>query len=147
MDPKRHPNPRAFDPSRYEGDLQSAAEACANPDASKRDHFTFGAGRRVCQGSHIAERSMFLAISRLLWAFRFERAVGADGREIVPDPGALTSGLLVQPAPFPARIVPRSEKHARTVVREWEACRELLDAQQQWKELPAGLALAKSTKH
>lgn len=143
MDPKRHPNPRVYNPSRYEGDLQTSAEACSNPDASKRDHFGFGAGRRVCQGMHVAERSLFIAVASLLWAFRFERAVGADGEELVPDPDALTQGALVRPLPFPARIVPRSERHARTVAREWEACQQLLDAEKQWREIPAGLALAR----
>jgi cytochrome P450 len=44
MDPKRHPNPREFDPSRYATDFQTAGEAAANPDVSKRDHFTLGTG-------------------------------------------------------------------------------------------------------
>lgn len=50
MDEKRFKNPRAFDPSRYEGDKQTSAEAAMNSDPSQRDHFVFGAGRRVCQG-------------------------------------------------------------------------------------------------
>jgi hypothetical protein len=36
-----------------------------NPDASKRNTFTFGAGRRIYAGMHVAERSLFLGISSL----------------------------------------------------------------------------------
>lgn len=141
MDANRFKNPRAFDPSRYEGDNQTSAEAAMNSDPSQRDHFVFGAGRRVCQGMHIADRSLFLSISRLLWAFNFEKAVDAQGREIVPDENDLTEGFLVQPNPFPARITPRSEKHAQAIRKEWEGCQTLLDESKQWKEVPKGMVL------
>ena len=38
-------------------------------DVSERDHFAFGAGRRICPGYHVAERSLAIAIMRILWAF------------------------------------------------------------------------------
>jgi cytochrome P450 len=47
MDENRYPNPREFRPERYEGDTQTAADSAANPEALKRDHYTFGAGRRI----------------------------------------------------------------------------------------------------
>ncbi|KAK7748123.1 hypothetical protein SLS53_001377 [Cytospora paraplurivora] len=138
MDSKRFANPRAFDPSRYEGDYQTSSEAAMNGDVSKRDHFVFGAGRRLCQGMHIADRSLFLVIARLLWAFNLEKAVDARGQEIVPDPDELIQGFLVQPKPFPARITPRSEHHAGVVRKEWEECQALLDDEKQWREIPKG---------
>lgn len=139
MDANRFKNPRAFDPSRYEGDNQTSAEAAMNSDPSQRDHFVFGAGRRVCQGMHIADRSLFLSISRLLWAFDFERAVHAQGREIIPDQEDLTEGFLVQPSPFLAKMTPRSEKHAQAIRKEWDDCQMLLDESKQWKEVPKGM--------
>lgn len=90
QDPKRYTDPEHFDPSRYlgftkglsllsflnitasgltkflwyhlSGAFQSSQEA--NPD--DRDHFTYGAGRRLCVGIHLAEQSLYIAISR--WA-------------------------------------------------------------------------------
>lgn len=50
-DPRRAPNPRRFDPSRYENDTLSLFDSASNPDGTKRDHFTFGAGRRICPGN------------------------------------------------------------------------------------------------
>ena len=139
MDPKRFANPRAFDPSRYLGDNQTSSEAAMNGDASKRDHFVFGAGRRLCQGMHIADRSLFLGIARMLWAFNLEKAVDAEGHEVVPDPDELSQGFLVHPKPFPARITPRSDRHAELVRQEWEGCQALLDGEKQWKEVPKGM--------
>ncbi|PQE23130.1 cytochrome P450 protein [Rutstroemia sp. NJR-2017a WRK4] len=139
-DPQRHHNPRIFDPSRWSHDNQTSAEAATNPDVTKRDHFVYGAGRRLCQGMHIADRSMFLAMARLLWAFDFKRVVNEEtGAEIVPDMGNLTGGLFVAPEPFEANIVPRDPKKAACVREEWTKMIELLDDEMQWKEYPKDL--------
>ncbi|RDW79387.1 hypothetical protein BP6252_04025 [Coleophoma cylindrospora] len=139
-DPARHPNPRKFDPTRWEGDNQSPAEAANNPDATKRDHFVFGAGRRICQGMHIADRSLFLAISRLLWAFDFNRAIDETTKqEIVPDSADVSDGLFIMPNPFRANIVPRNESKVTLLRREWAQMQELLDEEMQWKTVPEGL--------
>lgn len=70
----------------------------------QRDHWTFGAGRRICPGMIVAEREIFLAISRLLWAFRLE--------EVPSHPIDLEEydGLSGRsPVPFKIRLVPRHE--------------------------------------
>lgn len=139
MDARRFARPREFRPERYLGDDQTSYEAATNGDPAKRDHFVFGAGRRMCQGMHIADRSLFFAIARMLWAFNLEKAVDAAGREITPDQEALTEGFLVQPAPFPAKITPRSEKHAEIVRTAWEEAQDLLDEDKQWAKIPEAL--------
>lgn len=89
---------------------------------------------------HIADRSMFLAMARLLWAFDFKRAVDKEtGEEIVPDMGNLTEGLFVAPEPFEADIVSRDPGKAARVREEWGKMADLLDADMQWKEYPKGL--------
>lgn len=139
-DADRHPDPERFDPSRWLHDSQTSAEAANCQDAAKRDHFLFGAGRRLCQGMHIADRSLFLAVSRLLWAFDFRRVVDEKtGEEVVPDMRDLTEGLFVQPRPFRADIRPRSEQKARRVREEWSKMGELLDGEMQWKAIPEGM--------
>jgi cytochrome P450 len=139
-DANRHPNPRVFDPSRWSNNLQNSADAAANPDVTKRDTFVFGAGRRICQGMHIADRSLFLAISRTLWAFDFGRALDVGtGHEIVPDMNDLAEGLFTSPNPFPADIRARSPRKAELVKQEWAGARKFLDEDMQWKEVPEGL--------
>ncbi|KAJ9094968.1 hypothetical protein QFC21_005760 [Naganishia friedmannii] len=68
-DENRHKDPDAFIPERYEGDERSSQQSINLADPTQRDHFAFGAGRRICPGYHVAERSFFVGFSRLLWAF------------------------------------------------------------------------------
>ncbi|KAH7093538.1 putative cytochrome P450 oxidoreductase [Paraphoma chrysanthemicola] len=138
MDPERHPEPRRFNPDRYASDHLSLADSAANPDPSKRDHFTFGAGRRICPGMHVAERSLFLGIARMLWAFNIEPQTDAQRRPILPDPDKLTQGFVCLPEDFPAKITPRSKDRARIVVEEWNSAeKECLDPEtKQWQQPP-----------
>lgn len=87
-------------PSRYEGDMLSTGESAALGDPEKRDHFTFGAGRRICPGLHVGERSMFITISRLLWAFKISRPLDGQGNPLPIDRDAVTPGFIVSPEPF-----------------------------------------------
>lgn len=141
MDPKRHPQPRVFNPDRYKNDFQTLAESATNPDASKRDQFVFGAGRRICQGMHVAECSLFLGISTMLWGFDFSPAEGPDGQLLIPDPEKLTQGLIAMPEPYQAKITPRSPQKAEIIEKVWEAAQKELDPDtKQWKRAPTGTA-------
>ncbi|KAK3986038.1 putative cytochrome P450 E-class, group I [Cladorrhinum sp. PSN332] len=142
MDPARHPEPRRFNPDRYENDFQSLGDAAANPDHTKRDTFTFGAGRRICPGIHVAERSLFLGVSRMLWGFNVTPALDSNGKPILPDPEKLTQGFVCQPEEFPCTITPRSEARKQIMIDEWKAAEaECLDpVTKQWKTSPLGSA-------
>lgn len=69
-------------------------------DSPKRLHFTFGAGRRVCPGFHVAERNLFIAISRILWGFNISRARDVDGEFTIINRDAVTPGMIVRPEDF-----------------------------------------------
>ncbi|KAL4268978.1 cytochrome P450 family protein [Pleurotus pulmonarius] len=70
-DERRYPDAWTFDPDRYINDNLSASESAKLPNVLERDHWAFGAGRRICPGMDIAERELWMALSRLLWSFRF----------------------------------------------------------------------------
>jgi hypothetical protein len=144
MDPNRHPSPRKFDPDRYKDDYQSFSDAASNADATKRDQFTFGAGRRICPGIHVAERSLFLGMSRMLWAFRIEPVLDQQGLPIIPDPDKLTQGFVCMPEEFPAKTTPRSKARANLVIQEWkDAEKQCLDPKtKQWLETPVESGMA-----
>ncbi|KAH6613899.1 hypothetical protein C7974DRAFT_404013 [Boeremia exigua] len=100
MDPKRHPDPRHIKSARDLNDHQTAAEVANSLDASERDYFVFGAGRRLCQGMHLGKWLLILATSQLLWRFGVRQVVGFDDNDISTDAGALTKGMVVLPQVF-----------------------------------------------
>ncbi len=60
------PQPSVFMPGRW----LSSGDPRFVPDGAKTPtHLAFGAGRRECPGRHVADASLFIAISRILWAF------------------------------------------------------------------------------
>ncbi|KAH9477254.1 Cytochrome P450 monooxygenase verL [Psilocybe cubensis] len=67
----RYPDPFSFNPERYLNDGLSSNESSKLSDPMARDHWTFGAGRRICPGIQTAERELWLVCSRLLWSFNF----------------------------------------------------------------------------
>lgn len=123
MDPKLHKDPDTFEPSRYLNKPLPAADYINSNDPYQRDHFTYGAGRRVCPGVHVAERSLYINIVRTLWGFNIKKAVGPQGQEIEPETGMIR-GFLSVPKPFQCKISPRSARHAqvmRNVFKQAEA--------------------------
>jgi hypothetical protein len=144
MDPTRFSDPDTFSPARYLRDTRSSADAALSGDPAERDHFAFGAGRRICPGMHVADCTLFIGIARLLWAYNILPPVeiGTDGKErpVMPDRFDLTPFIVMAPRPFGARFVPRLGRDS--VVRmEWEQCMELLDESGQWREMPSGIML------
>lgn len=85
-------------------------------DPSERDHFSYGAGRRACPGVHVAERSLFINVSRVLWGFNLSPKKGKDGSQ-VPVNANMEPGFFSVPQPFKCDIRPRSEKHT-SIMRE-----------------------------
>lgn len=68
-DPNIFPHPEEWIPERYlpQEDKRSA------PEANRAGlHYAFGAGRRECPGKHVADASLYIVISRILWAFNIE---------------------------------------------------------------------------
>ncbi|KAG6809055.1 hypothetical protein H0H92_001766 [Tricholoma furcatifolium] len=69
----------------------------------------FGFGRRKCPGRYLAEDSLWIAIATILASVSIERAVGDDGKEIIPDAIPTSSGITSHAKPFPYRIKPRTK--------------------------------------
>jgi len=142
MDPKRSPDPRIFNPDRFASDPRTLYES-ATGDQKKRDNYVFGAGRRLCQGIHIAERSLFLGISRLIWGFEFSPTLDAAGNPIAYDVDDLVGGITVEPRHYPCVIRPRSEEKAALMRRVAAECEVFLDPEtRQWIKTPEGMAFS-----
>lgn len=117
------PNPNKFDPSRFAGKTKLAADYAASADYMDRDHYIYGAGRRICPGIHLAEREMFVGTAKLLWGFDFGQECDGDGCMVPidtdPETG-YTEGFLTCPKDFGCRVTPRSSRRAETIMREFE---------------------------
>ncbi|KAL4890650.1 cytochrome P450 [Aspergillus ambiguus] len=112
----------SFDERHFESPLEFHPERWIGRDADDGT-FTnfFGYGRRVCTGRHIARNSLFLLMSRILWAYNVQPAIGHDGNPEKVDDMAFGSGFVSIPLPFQAVFKPRSE-HVRTIIEnEWES--------------------------
>ncbi|EXJ86782.1 hypothetical protein A1O3_03736 [Capronia epimyces CBS 606.96] len=123
FDPKLYSHADEFDPSRYLNKPLPAADYINANDPYERDHFTYGAGRRVCPGVHVAERSLYINIVRTLWGFNISKAVGTDGGIIEPET-EMVRGFLSVPKPFTADITIRSAKHAAVMRKAFDQSQE-----------------------
>lgn len=66
------------------------------PDTKEESHFTFGFGRRVCVGRHVANNSLFINIATVLWALKIERKKDEAGKLLPLDvDGFVEDGLVV----------------------------------------------------
>ncbi|CBX98111.1 similar to cytochrome P450 [Plenodomus lingam JN3] len=127
-DEKNWEDPKAFKPERYMGHSASAAHYMNTADARERDHFSYGAGRRACPGVHVAERSLFINVSRVLWGFNIRKKVGKDGKEVeVTD--KMMPGFFSVPEPFECDVRPRSAKHKEIMMKEGK------EAENNWEDM------------
>lgn len=120
-DPNRFKNPQAFNPEHFAGCTTLATEL-ANGPWEKRDHYGYGTGRRFCPGTHLAERNLFLAMAKLLWAFEMLPGKDADGNTVQPDTDPVTGyceGFLVCVNDFKANFKVRGEDRKETIMREF----------------------------
>jgi hypothetical protein len=67
---------------------------------------------------HIAEDILFIAVSRLLWAFNFQTASGCEPAVAVR-PYRMEQTLIAAPLPFDATITVRSTMHREIICQQW----------------------------
>lgn len=111
----RHADPFAFNPDRFIEDTLSPLESANLADPYKRDHWMYGAGRRICIGILLTEKETFLAISRLLWCFH----MGETPKE--PIDLKEYDGLSGRsPLPFKVSLTPRHANVERVLTDDKE---------------------------
>ena len=87
------PDAASFNPDRF---LDEHGKLIPGPSETHQDgHSTYGFGRRICVGKHVANDSLFINIATVLWAVQFEHACDENGKEIPldfetpPEPGVV----------------------------------------------------------
>ncbi|CAK7210596.1 hypothetical protein SBRCBS47491_000826 [Sporothrix bragantina] len=113
-DEKRFKSPYEFIPERY----LDASEA-----GTGTAHFAYGAGSRMCAGSHLANRELFTAYIRLITAFEIlpckdpADAPIIDAIKCTANPTSLTT----DPQPFKISLKVRDEAKVRQWIAESQA--------------------------
>jgi len=93
-------------------------------DPNDRDHYSYGAGRRICVGIHIAERNLFINIAKLVWAFNFK---AKDGQELDESPEqGYSPGFVIAPWPYQCDVTMRDAKVKKVVEREMRDAMEVI---------------------
>jgi phenylacetate 2-hydroxylase len=113
-------DPHVFRPERY---LDAANDGSGTP------HYGYGAGSRMCVGSHLGNRELFTAFVRLISAFEF--LPPRDPRDVAEmdclKANAIPTSLTMEPKAFKVRFRPRD----RGLLERWigeseERTRELM---------------------
>lgn len=125
-------DPTTYNPDRFLNHPRLAMDYAGSPDYENRDHYAYGSGRRICVGIHLAERTQWRILARLLWAFSIEPDVDEKGNRMDLDTSdeAWEDGFLICPKPYKVKFVPRSEKHEHIIRKDYENAREYL---KQWE--------------
>ncbi|KAF2740022.1 phenylacetate hydroxylase [Polyplosphaeria fusca] len=103
-------NPMEFSPERYLGDTDGTP------------HYGYGAGSRMCAGSHLANRELFTAFVRLISAFEFKPPKDPRDKPVLDclDANAIPTSLTLEPKYFKVGFKPRD----RSMLESWIAASE-----------------------
>lgn len=96
-------DPFTFNPDRYLGDSSSSV--------SGTPHYGYGAGSRMCVGSHLANRELYTAFLRIITAFEIVPPKLEKDESILTCLGAnaLPTSLTMEPKPFKVGIKVRDQ--------------------------------------
>lgn len=104
-------NPHEFNPDRYMKD--SSHDDVDNEKATGIAHYAYGAGSRMCAGSHLANRELFIAFVRIICAFEIVKPVREEDEPVM-------DCLLANDIPTSLTMEPKAYK-AGFRVRDREA--------------------------
>jgi phenylacetate 2-hydroxylase len=105
-------DPASFVPERY----------LDVPEGAGTPHYAYGAGSRMCAGSHLANRELFAAYVRLISAFEIEQASDPKDRPIMDcmAANAIPTSLTMDPKPFKVKFKPRDRGLLEELLAESE---------------------------
>ena len=89
-----------FDPARHL-DATSGKFTSGASGAKDDGHVSYGFGRRICVGRHVADNSIFINIAVMLWTSKIERKRDGSGQFLPLDvDGFVDEGLVVYAGPI-----------------------------------------------
>jgi len=94
-EPKRYPDPDAFRPERWLDSTWPTYREPLTQHPNLQNFSAFGFGRRICPGQNIAERSLYILISRVAWTCDISAKRDSAGNVILPPSYDYVSGFNV----------------------------------------------------
>ena len=117
-----------YDEARFKNPTQFVPERFMDDKEAGTPHYGYGAGSRMCAGSHLANRELFTAYIRLITAFEVLPASDPKDAPIMDaiECNKVPTSLTTDPKPFKVGLRARNE----TLLRKWIA-----EAEERTKEL------------
>jgi phenylacetate 2-hydroxylase len=103
------------------------------PDGSGTEHYAYGAGSRMCVGSHLANRELYTAFVRLISAFEFLPPKDPRDAAVMDclEANAIPTSLTMEPKDFRVGFRPRD----RGVLERW-----IRESEERTRDVVAGMA-------
>ena len=100
-------SPHSFNPDRY---LSSPSDL-SPLESSGTPHYGYGAGSRMCVGSHLANRELYTAFLRLIFVFRIIPSKDPSDWPVLDalECSQRKTGLTTEPKPFKVRLRVRDQ--------------------------------------
>jgi len=113
-DEEHFKDPFAFNPDRYLADTSS--------NMTGTPHYGYGAGSRMCAGSHLANRELYTAFLRVITAFGILPPKLDKDKPIIDclDCNAVSTSLTMDPKPFKIGLEVRDQGLVDRWIRESE---------------------------
>jgi phenylacetate 2-hydroxylase len=101
-----------YDESHFKDPHTFLPERYLEQESSGVSHYAYGAGSRMCAGSHLANRELYVAFVRLISAFEVMPSQLEKDRPVMDCMGAnaLPTSLTMEPKPFKCGFRVRDEK-------------------------------------
>ncbi|KAG9529540.1 putative cytochrome P450, partial [Aureobasidium melanogenum] len=111
-----------YDESHFRDPYKFEPERYLDKEMTGIEHFGYGAGSRMCVGSHLGNRELYTAFLRLITAFEFVAPKDPKDKPVLDALGAnaLPTSLTMEPKPFKVGLRVRNRQQLDEWIRESE---------------------------
>ncbi|KAJ3567437.1 hypothetical protein NP233_g6374 [Leucocoprinus birnbaumii] len=109
------PDPEVFIPERFLKNRTELGDELPNPERIA----SFGFGRRICPGKHIAVSMLYITIASVLHLFDITPSLDHQGKPVEVKAEFVGDSFFSNPVPFKCRITPRKGKDVQGLLQDY----------------------------